>query len=287
MTLLLNYTQCSIHYVCLVFGDTMMLMQSVYKWSALNYNHANPYGHLSIIERKTTSPPNSVYAKKKKKHDTKYSSCSTICCSFWKAYKLSFQRKKKQEFNTIRWWHFARSSIVALSTNMLSSLILDNPSWNKMIASLKVSHVPTSTIIHFQIRCSNRFYLRRSVLSCQCKAKREPTRDRAQVYRNSPRTPSPQATKTFRFLTGFELECLRNIRASRMFLDKRSAHQEVKQCFEASFRGASAERPPDYHGNSYWRDRADRNLPKVQERTPRHRSNWLRRVVWGPHWPFM
>ena len=42
-----------------------------------------------------------------------------------------------------------------------------------------------------------------------------------------------------------------------------------------------------YHGNSYWRDRANRNRPKVQERTLRHRSNDLCRVVWRPHWPFM
>ena len=42
-----------------------------------------------------------------------------------------------------------------------------------------------------------------------------------------------------------------------------------------------------YHGNSYWRDRANRNRPKVQERTLRHRSNELCRVVWRPHWPFM
>ena len=42
-----------------------------------------------------------------------------------------------------------------------------------------------------------------------------------------------------------------------------------------------------YHGNSYWRDRANRNLPKVQERTLRHRSNELCRAVWRPHWPFM
>ena len=42
-----------------------------------------------------------------------------------------------------------------------------------------------------------------------------------------------------------------------------------------------------YHGNSYWRDRANRNRPKVQERTLRHRSNELCRVIWRPHWPFM
>ena len=42
-----------------------------------------------------------------------------------------------------------------------------------------------------------------------------------------------------------------------------------------------------YHGNSYWRDRANRNRPKVQERTLRHRSNKLCRAVWRPHWPFM
>ena len=42
-----------------------------------------------------------------------------------------------------------------------------------------------------------------------------------------------------------------------------------------------------YHGNSYWRDRANRNRPKVQERTLRHRSNELCRVVWRLHWPFM
>ena len=42
-----------------------------------------------------------------------------------------------------------------------------------------------------------------------------------------------------------------------------------------------------YHGNSYWRDRAKQNLPKVQERTLRHRSNELCRAVWRPHWPFM
>ena len=42
-----------------------------------------------------------------------------------------------------------------------------------------------------------------------------------------------------------------------------------------------------YHGNSYWRDRANQNLPKVQERTLRHRSNELCRAVWRPHWPFM
>ena len=42
-----------------------------------------------------------------------------------------------------------------------------------------------------------------------------------------------------------------------------------------------------HHGNSYWRDRANRNRPKVQERTLRHRSNELCRVVWRPHWPFM
>ena len=42
-----------------------------------------------------------------------------------------------------------------------------------------------------------------------------------------------------------------------------------------------------YHGNSYWRDRANRNRPKVQERTLRHRSNELCRVVWRAHWPFM
>ena len=42
-----------------------------------------------------------------------------------------------------------------------------------------------------------------------------------------------------------------------------------------------------YHGNSYWRDRANQNLPKVQERTLRHCSNELCRAVWRPHWPFM
>ena len=42
-----------------------------------------------------------------------------------------------------------------------------------------------------------------------------------------------------------------------------------------------------YHGNSYWRDRANQNLPKVQERTLRHRSNEHCRAVWRPHWPFM
>ena len=42
-----------------------------------------------------------------------------------------------------------------------------------------------------------------------------------------------------------------------------------------------------YHGNSYWRDRANRNRPKVQERTLRHRSNNLCRAAWRPHWPFM
>ena len=42
-----------------------------------------------------------------------------------------------------------------------------------------------------------------------------------------------------------------------------------------------------YHGNSYWRDRANQNLPKVEERTLRHRSNELCRAVWLPHWPFM
>ena len=42
-----------------------------------------------------------------------------------------------------------------------------------------------------------------------------------------------------------------------------------------------------YHGNSHWRDRANRNLPKVQERTLRHRSNKLCRAVWPPNWPFM
>ena len=42
-----------------------------------------------------------------------------------------------------------------------------------------------------------------------------------------------------------------------------------------------------YHGNSYWRDRANRNRPKVQERTLRHRSNELCRAVWRSHGPFM
>ena len=42
-----------------------------------------------------------------------------------------------------------------------------------------------------------------------------------------------------------------------------------------------------YHGNSYWRDRANRNRPIVEERTLRHRSNELCRAVWRPHWPFM
>ena len=42
-----------------------------------------------------------------------------------------------------------------------------------------------------------------------------------------------------------------------------------------------------YHGNSYRRDRANQNLPKVQERTLRHRSNEICRAVWRPHWPFM
>ena len=42
-----------------------------------------------------------------------------------------------------------------------------------------------------------------------------------------------------------------------------------------------------YHGNSCWRDRANRNRPKVQERTLRHRSNKLCLAVWHPHWPIM
>ena len=42
-----------------------------------------------------------------------------------------------------------------------------------------------------------------------------------------------------------------------------------------------------YRGNSYWRVRANQNMPKVQERTLRHRSNELCRAVWHPHWPLM